>query len=450
MDDESENLSLFLHRVEASARKILRKNNELRSSQERRQMISTSSALWKTGRLKGERKVNSKSNEGVTIAKSNENVTFDNAVFHSRKEIVKSKNHGKQWNRESMKSQSWNHQKSENDIDMDISSAFLRKRYRSDENLAANIPEHPLKVLLTQHVEDIRSRVNKMTEKRLSSFAEDVYNDCAKSVEEIKSKLANENESMCGDQIEAGESMTDFCCDDNQDILSELHDHSPISLVPSSRRILRLPPQRWPLAVLEPMTPWNEWQYVSINRYCPNIEEEIGTREKNMSFFVIDFHDKTKKQVERYILYEHDIDNLCNPSKNENCWNDYKDLGVVYETPFDFSKMDDCAMSTTGTLAVQVIQVSNNNTCKLLARITVSLDQNDICFKKATVDVPMNVIISTLDLFYLTVSNDESFWTSKDNHETIWARLVKYIHVQVDEVSSNENMDHFIAKMCHT
>lgn len=448
MNEENENLSLYLHRVEASARKILRKNNELRSRQAQKQMRSTSSGPWQFGRLKVQTKTNTKANK---------NVTFDKTDFRSGKEIVKSNNIAK--SNESMKNQSRKDPKSENDIvDMDITSAFLRKRYRSDENLVESeqstqtkesIEEHPLKLLLIQHVEAIRTRVTKMTEKRLSSFAQEVYNDCVKSLDAIKSEIAKEKENSCDDKTEIVRTMDDLCDDSNQEVLHEIQNGScpsQFSPKPSSRLIPCLPPQRWTLAILEPMTPWNELYFVSIYRYYPNSQTQRAMTLASIPLFVIDFYGKNKNHVSRYILNDQDVADLCNPEKVVSL--DYRELGVVYTTPFDIKvKNDNVASPITGTLEVKVIRACNNHMCKLLAKITSSLYQDDTCVKNSSIEVPMNVVIAALDLFHLAVSSDEKFWTDSENNATIWPQFLKFVQVHMEMVSSNKMRDDSMSKV---
>jgi hypothetical protein len=404
-------------------------------------MRSTSSGPWQFGRLKVQKKTNTKANKDVT---------FDKTDFRSDKDIVKSKNIAN-GSHESMKNQSRKDPKSENDTDMDITSAFLRTRYRSDENLVESeqstqtkdsIGEHPLKLLLIQHVEAIRTRVNKMTEKRLSSFAQEVYNDCVKSLDAIKSEIAKEKEKSCDNKTETARTMTDLCGDNNQEVLHEIQSGSCLSHFspkPSSRLIPCLPPQRWTLAILEPMTPWNELYFVSICRYYPNSQTQRTTTLASIPLFVIDFYGKNKNQVSRYILNEQDIVDLCNPEKVVSL--DYIELGVVYITPFDIKVKDDNVTSITGTLEVKVIRACNNHMCQLLAKITSSLHQNDTCVKNSSIGVPMNVVIATLDLFHLAVSSDEKFWTDSENNTTIWPQFLKFVQIHMEMVSSNKMRD---------
>ena len=353
--------------------------------------------------------------------------------------------------------------------------------------------DHPIEALITEHVKVMRSSIDRMTKRRLSTKSSDVLKyhldtlqkekdesklRMIKEIEEMKSKL-DENESGCEDgqniPIENGHRHRDTKDAVDQSLAAGSDQSVPISrstrratLKKSSRIIPGVPPERWNLVVMERIS---EACHLSISRIhvahlqnqthysSPSDEGGEGASEEEHCW-TFDFHDRMYQHLERYVLDDDDILSLVNliapiplpiplpipiPRNNDgNRQVESSDGVLVYQ---DIISRLVRGRDVVGDCYVR-IHTSRAHESVMVATLSIHIprstgdggggdgqgEQHEISVDPTfCLNVPIYEIVAILNLQYLCKTLDCAFWLSPGNGEHVWGKLIEKIDVVVQD-----------------
>ena len=374
-------------------------------------------------------------------------------------------------------------------------SASVTRNSKAEPCADTTSPDHPIEVLITEHVKVMRSSIDRMTKRRLSTKSSDVLKchldtlqkekderklRMMEEIEEMKSKL-DENESGCEDgqniPIENGHRHRDTKDAVDQSLAAGSDQSVPISrstrratLKESSRIIPGVPPERWNLVVMERIS---EACHLSISRihvahsqkqthYSSPLDDEGEEASEEEHCWTFDFHDRMYQHLERYVLDDDDMLSLVNliapiplpiplpiPISRNNDGNlqvESSDGVLVYQD--SISRLVR-GRDVVGDCYVR-IHTSRAHESVMVATLSIHFpqsagdggggggddqgEQHEISVDpRFCLNVPIYEIVAILNLHYLCKTIDCAFWLSPGNGERVWGKLIEKIDVVVQD-----------------
>ena len=465
MDNEDESPD-FLRNVESSARRILRKHNAIRSGKtilktsDPQQMIKAS-PFYEPRKERNPNRHKKLSVEDINTQASELHIHSKLSsnkipVVYNRRRKNNKKNNActpaKGLKKRECSRESWRLD------DIILDSSTLRNRFRSDQRPVCenqdggaqggdNLIEHPIRILITKHVDSITATFNQMTKKMLSSMSSKVAEARVRDLldrreERISSEILEQSKddgdidgilkNECATQeskvsdLDGSVCHEDFGFDNNNDSFVSCGTQKS-SLNTSNRVIPSVPPEIWPLVVFEHLgkASYANSSYVSIHRLRSRVESE------KEAYWTLDLYDHMYQIVQRYILYDNEMDSLAAlfSLADNNMNSSSQDLcngALVHEEKI---KRVDCN-NHEDIYSVKVHVCTSDEMWMAIIYICLQGERDDQWDSEAKIHLPIHEVIALLHLHCLCNTSNAPFWHSTKNGDLVWKRLINNINVE--------------------
>lgn len=417
----------FLSNLEYSARKILQRNNDIRTGKtDGKESISNESdALRKMNKspfLSSPDLIQKRS------GKSKCSDTKSSSVYRIRSALPR--NNG--WNYGKSASSKFDKDR-ENAQKLGLDSSALRKRFRCDleifdEEGNTSKEKHPIRILMTEHLISMTAKVDQMTRKRLSSLSSAVAKDQIESLEKSVVSMTTEASNLT--RSEKDENSLNLYYENNASPAdaqkrtgSGLDFKTKKSILKESDRAMPpVPPECWDFVVLESI---DDETFLSISRIRALDSEYL---EKD-HYWIFNIRDTMYRSIERFVLLDDEMVLLVNSlhitgMKDGQPGQRFDESAVVHEQKI--TRAVD-GMNLVGDYIVRNCRSGR----KVEAILSIHLHHG---FSPLSGDlvVPVYEIIAILNLYYHCKALDTRFWMSPGNGD-IWEKLFDKIDLLIPD-----------------